>query len=271
MLWRAILLPPIGMDELVSVDLSAKSHDPDMRAAALQRHRKGSNNASAAMWEATVVVKPLCVVKQVHNSSAIGPAPSTAGVSQAPTNQACTQITPASLLRFRQMELERSVRHIRAGLHAIVPLQLLRIFPEEILHIMVLGQNNVSAEDLRRECEYGEGVSADDSHVKLFWQVLTEDFAESDRVAFLKFVSGRTRLPPPQRRKLKHHHLKIKNMTQKKGIAVDEALPFVHTCFFEMELPRYTSRTVMRKKIGFAIKVRVMDGDNGGVDRDAFA
>lgn len=51
----------------------------------------------------------------------------------------------------------------------------------------------------------------------------------------------------------------------------DIVLPAAHTCFFQLELPRYTNLTVMRDKILYAITSCIEVDTDGNANRDAWA
>jgi hypothetical protein len=73
---------------------------------------------------------------------------------------------------------------------------------------------------------------------------------------FLRFVWGRSRLPLTS----EDFDQKFVLMTCNKN--TDTALPMSHTCFNQLEMPRYSSRDVMRKKLLYAIfECRAIDTD----------
>ena len=79
--------------------------------------------------------------------------------------------------------------------------------------------------------------------MKWFWEILKEMSAE-ERTMFLRFVWGRSKLPSSG---------KLKSFTLSKLNRGDDALPISHTCFFQLELPDYSTKEVMRDKILYAI------------------
>jgi hypothetical protein len=65
-------------------------------------------------------------------------------------------------------------------------------------------------------------------------------FSHTERQAFLRFAWGQSRLP-----------YNPKDFTQKMRIMTcqyndDQHLPVTHTCFFQVELPKYSSREVRK-------------------------
>ena len=96
------------------------------------------------------------------------------------------------------------------------------------------------------------------AHVRFFWAVL-EAFTTEQRRLFLKFIWGRNRLPLTEDdwgdQRMKIHTLDKANP--------DAYFPVVHTCFFSIELPKYTSRDVCYKQLLWAINnCQSIDADN---------
>lgn len=84
--------------------------------------------------------------------------------------------------------------------------------------------------------------------VERFWRVMSQ-LTDKDRSQFLRFAWGRSRLPKedPWPRPFK---LTYKN-------AGDEMLPIAHTCFFQLELPQYTTDKIMHDRLLVAINYGV--------------
>merc|ERR1711916_69380 len=161
---------------------------------------------------------------------------------------------------------ETQVDAIRSGLQEVVPVTLLAVLltaPQ--LELLVCGKPQVDLELLRSQTEYS-GCSETDEHVQFLWQTL-ESFSPEERSAFLRFVWGRSRLPLTasgfDRR------FKIDAFG---GSNHDQSLPAAHTCFFTIDLPRYTSFETCRAKVLYAIINCVsVDADSSDVDRSGWA
>jgi E3 ubiquitin-protein ligase HERC2 len=100
--------------------------------------------------------------------------------------------------------------------------------------------------DILMEMTNYEGIDSTANHVKWFWEVLRE-VTPKDRQLFLRFVWGRSRLP--QGKNFKRFKLTALN----KGGNEDGYLPVSHTCFFQLDLPTYSSKDVVREKLLYAI------------------
>lgn len=86
-----------------------------------------------------------------------------------------------------------------------------------------------------------------------------EEFTPKEKSLFLKFVWGRSKLPPD------------KNFRNMKITAwhvgdPDKYLPVAHTCFFTLDLPSYTNKNAMKEKLLYAVvncKAIDLDGQAG--------
>jgi hypothetical protein len=89
------------------------------------------------------------------------------------------------------------------------------------------------------------GVEETDDSVERFWEVI-EGFSAEERKAFLRFVWARSRLPRAAQfsEPFKLHVVSTWG---------DERLPKADTCFFTLHLPLYSSMTVMRERLLYAI------------------
>uniref|UniRef100_A0A673HDY7 HECT domain-containing protein n=1 Tax=Sinocyclocheilus rhinocerous TaxID=307959 RepID=A0A673HDY7_9TELE len=131
-------------------------------------------------------------------------------------------------LYYRLHEMDRQVAAVREGMSSIIPVPLLSLLTARQLEQLVCGLPEVSVEMLKKVVRYRDIT---DSHqlIGWLWQSL-EEFTNEERVLFLRFVSGRSRLPSNPA-----------DITQKfQIIKVDRpvnGLPTAQTCFFQLRLP----------------------------------
>ncbi|XP_051890412.1 LOW QUALITY PROTEIN: probable E3 ubiquitin-protein ligase HERC1 [Pristis pectinata] len=164
-------------------------------------------------------------------------------------------------IEYRLHELDQQVAAIRQGMSAIVPVPLLSLLTERQLEQLVCGMPEVNVDTLKKVVRYRDIV---ENHQLLgwLWQTLQE-FSNEERVLFLRFVSGRSRLPANPA-----------DITQKfQIIKVDrpvDGLPTAQTCFFQLRLPPYSSQQVMAERLRYAIQnCRSIDMDNYMLSRNA--
>jgi len=87
----------------------------------------------------------------------------------------------------------RSVGGPNAGVTAIVPAVLLRVFEEHELSMLLSGAPAIDVADWRKHTEYS-GYGYEDTQIQWFWSVV-ERMTPEDRAALLKFSTGSS-VPP---------------------------------------------------------------------------
>jgi E3 ubiquitin-protein ligase HERC2 len=122
---------------------------------------------------------------------------------------------------------------------------------------MVCGVPEVDVDLLQRVTEYSS-CSASDPHVRFFWTAMRE-FDHEERAALLKFTWGRTRLPLSAGEFTQRFKIQSFNKSPP-----DAYYPVAHTCFFSLELPRYSTLEILKDKLRYAIfNCEAIDGDDG--------
>ncbi|XP_060677251.1 probable E3 ubiquitin-protein ligase HERC1 isoform X1 [Hemiscyllium ocellatum] len=164
-------------------------------------------------------------------------------------------------IEYRLHELDQQVAAIRQGMSAIVPVPLLSLLTERQLEQLVCGMPEVNVDTLKKVVRYRD-IAENHQLLNWLWQTLQE-FSNEERVLFLRFVSGRSRLPANPA-----------DITQKfQIIKVDrpvDGLPTAQTCFFQLRLPPYSSQEVMAERLRYAIQnCRSIDMDNYMLSRNA--
>ena len=97
------------------------------------------------------------------------------------------------------------------------------------------------------------------------WEILDE-MSEEEKVLFMIFVSGRSRLPSNPTADL-NQRFQIMKVDQ----PVD-GLPTAQTCFFQLRLPPYNSKQIMAERMAYAINhCRTIDADNYMLPRNNIA
>ncbi|XP_056259324.1 probable E3 ubiquitin-protein ligase HERC1 isoform X6 [Seriola aureovittata] len=147
-------------------------------------------------------------------------------------------------LEYRLHEMDSQVAAIREGMSTIIPVPLLSLLTAQQLEQLVCGLPEVSVEMLKKLVRYRD-ITESHQLIGWFWQSL-EEFTNEERVLFLRFVSGRSRLPSNPA-----------DITQKfQIIKVDRpvnGLPTAQTCFFLLRLPPYTSQAILAERLRYSI------------------
>ncbi|EQC27184.1 hypothetical protein SDRG_14987 [Saprolegnia diclina VS20] len=159
--------------------------------------------------------------------------------------------------QFRLHEFDAAVACVRRGLGMVVPLRYLRLFTWRELESLVCGSPDVDI-DLLQQCTEYSSCSASDMHVTWFWDVLRA-YSHDARRAFLRFVWGRSRLPRTLPEFQAGQQFKLTAFDRRPA---DSYMPVSHTCFFSLELPRYSSHAILEARLTYAIyNCQAIDGD----------
>ncbi|XP_064637694.1 E3 ubiquitin-protein ligase HERC2-like isoform X2 [Lineus longissimus] len=151
-------------------------------------------------------------------------------------------------LNYRLHEFDDQVRWVREGMTRVVPVPLLSLFTGYELETMVCGSPDIPLSLLKSVATY-KGIDAASPLVQWFWDVM-EDFSNSERSLFLRFVWGRTRLP---RTIADFRGRDFVLQVLDKYNPPDHFLPESYTCFFLLKMPRYSCKEVLREKLKYAI------------------
>jgi E3 ubiquitin-protein ligase HECTD3 len=163
------------------------------------------------------------------------------------------------ILRVRINEAKKQMDAIREGFESNVPIFALMFLSWKNIEQKVCGAAQISVSDLKSIASYSN-CNTKSEYIKRFWRVFN-NFNNSQRAAFIKFAWGRSSLPLGDNlRKVK---FVIMLHSEKKYSNHDMMLPQSHTCFFRVDLPRYSTDEICKKKILLAAEYcGAIDTDN---------
>ncbi|GAB4845935.1 E3 ubiquitin-protein ligase upl1 [Ancistrocladus abbreviatus] len=136
------------------------------------------------------------------------------------------------------------------GFDELVPRELISIFNDKELELLISGLPEIDLDDLKVNTEYTGYTIASDV-VQWFWEVV-KSFSKEDMARLLQFVTGTSKVPlegfkalqgisGPQRVQIH------------KAYGAPERLPSAHTCFNQLDLPEYSSKEQLRERLLLAI------------------
>ena len=145
----------------------------------------------------------------------------------------------------RIKEFNNSLDYLKKGFYSVIPYDILQVLTWQQLEEMVCGTNELNIDEFKANTVY-EGYTMNDQNIKWFWDWF-ESTSKNERIKYLKFVSGRSRLPKSGN-VIKYKH------TISKLINVDKnRFPKSMTCFFKLNLPVYDSYDTFVEKMKYAI------------------
>ncbi|OVA07229.1 Ubiquitin-associated domain/translation elongation factor EF-Ts [Macleaya cordata] len=136
------------------------------------------------------------------------------------------------------------------GFNELVPRELISIFNDKELELLISGLPEIDLDDLKTHTEY-TGYTAASRVVQWFWEVV-KAFSKEDMARLLQFVTGTSKVPlegfkalqgisGPQRFQIH------------KAYGAPERLPSAHTCFNQLDLPEYSSKEQFQERLLLAI------------------
>lgn len=151
------------------------------------------------------------------------------------------------VMNARLNEFDKQMRAIKQGIGMVFPPFLMKLYTWKELEYKVCGKPTIDLHHLKAITKYS-GCAEDDETVKRFWKVL-ESFSDEEKSLYLKFVWGRSRLPLVDEKFGDKHTIKLIQPPN-----CDQSLPIAHTCFFAIDIPKYSTEEIMRDKFLYAIK-----------------
>ncbi|KAI8394277.1 uncharacterized protein BYT42DRAFT_487189 [Radiomyces spectabilis] len=144
------------------------------------------------------------------------------------------------------VQIAKQSKAFHRGLSTIIDIKWLRMFNQQELQVLLGGAYvPIDLEDLRLHTVYA-GYTDKDRVVQDFWRALCS-FNNEERMKFVKFVTSCSR--PPL--------LGFKELTPqfciRRGEADDNRLPTSSTCVNLLKLPPFSSYSILRQKLVYAI------------------
>ncbi|KAL3320844.1 Ubiquitin-protein ligase E3B [Cichlidogyrus casuarinus] len=162
------------------------------------------------------------------------------------------------------------------GFYSILNPAWLNMFSADELQKLISGDSaNIDIEDLKKYTKYTGGFHAKHRVIVWLWDILKRDFDEKDRSLFLKFVTSCSKPPllgfcylDPQFciRCVQYSHedqdpgdsfgsvmKAFFNLNSQPREEAAARLPTASTCFNLLKLPNYSSRTLLKEKLLYAI------------------
>jgi other hect domain ubiquitin protein ligase E3 len=120
----------------------------------------------------------------------------------------------------------------------------------------------VDVDLLQRHTKY-HGLTEDAPRIKFLWETLKE-LSETEKLRFVKFCWGQERLPANDEEFERNQvRFMIKAATYSTNDP-DKALPKADTCFFNLELPAYSTKDALKNRLLLAINT---DSDSINADQ----
>ncbi|KAG2736502.1 hypothetical protein G9P44_000592 [Scheffersomyces stipitis] len=149
-----------------------------------------------------------------------------------------------------QTSVAEQMDNFLIGFHEIIPKELVAIFDEQELELLISGLPDISVIDWQSHTTYNN-YSPSSLQIQWFWRAV-KSFDNEERAKLLQFATGTSKVPLNGFKELSGA-----NGTCKFSIHRDygstERLPSSHTCFNQIDLPAYETYETLRGSLLLAI------------------
>ena len=137
------------------------------------------------------------------------------------------------------------------GLFEILPRNLIQIFDDRELELLIGGIAQIDIDDWYKYTDY-RNYTVQDDQVKWFWRAVREDFDNEKRARLLQFATGTSRVPVNGFKDLLGSDGPRRFCLER--IDDPQMLPKSHTCFNRIDLPVYPNYETLLQKLTMAIE-----------------
>ncbi|EHH27342.1 E3 ubiquitin-protein ligase NEDD4 [Macaca mulatta] len=147
--------------------------------------------------------------------------------------------------------IQKQMAAFKEGFFELIPQDLIKIFDENELELLMCGLGDVDVNDWREHTKYKNGYSANHQVIQWFWKAVLMMDSEK-RIRLLQFVTGTSRVPMNGFAELYGSNGPQSFTVEQWG--TPEKLPRAHTCFNRLDLPPYESFEELWDKLQMAIE-----------------
>uniref|UniRef100_A0A672Z962 E3 ubiquitin-protein ligase n=1 Tax=Sphaeramia orbicularis TaxID=375764 RepID=A0A672Z962_9TELE len=147
--------------------------------------------------------------------------------------------------------IQKQMTAFKEGFFELIPQDLIKIFDENELELLMCGLGDVDVNDWRENTKYKNGYCPNHAVIQWFWKTVLLMDAEK-RIRLLQFVTGTSRVPMNGFAELYGSNGPQLFTIEQWGTR--DKLPRAHTCFNRLDLPPYESFEELREKLHIAIE-----------------
>ncbi|XP_069566878.1 E3 ubiquitin-protein ligase NEDD4-like isoform X3 [Brachyistius frenatus] len=147
--------------------------------------------------------------------------------------------------------VQKQMNAFLEGFTELILVDLIKIFDENELELLMCGLGDVDVNDWRQHTVYKNGYCPNHPVIQWFWKVVLLMDAEK-RIRLLQFVTGTSRVPMNGFAELYGSNGPQLFTIEQWG--TPDKLPRAHTCFNRLDLPTYESFEDLREKLLMAVE-----------------
>ncbi|KAM0556810.1 hypothetical protein ACHAPJ_005870 [Fusarium lateritium] len=146
--------------------------------------------------------------------------------------------------------VKEQMAHFLQGFHDIIPAELISIFNEQELELLISGLPDIDIDDWKSNTEY-HNYNPSSQQIQWFWRAL-RSFDKEELAKMLQFVTGTSKVPLNGFKELEGMN-GVNRFNIHRDYGNKDRLPSSHTCFNQLDLPEYESYDHLRSQIMKAI------------------
>ncbi|KAG1839040.1 hypothetical protein DFJ58DRAFT_860626 [Suillus subalutaceus] len=146
--------------------------------------------------------------------------------------------------------ISKQIENLVSGFQEIIPNELITIFNEQELELLISGTPDIDVDEWRAATEYS-GYTSSDPVIVWWWRAL-KSFNREERAKVLSFATGTSRVPLGGFVDLQGVQ-GVQRFSIHRAYGDPDRLPQAHTCFNQIDLPQYSSYEMLRQQLLLAI------------------
>ncbi|KAL2133249.1 hypothetical protein VTI74DRAFT_2672 [Chaetomium olivicolor] len=146
--------------------------------------------------------------------------------------------------------VKEQMENFLKGFHDIIPADLISIFNEQELELLISGLPDIDVDDWKSNTEY-HNYTAASQQIQWFWRAV-RSFDKEERAKLLQFVTGTSKVPLNGFKELEGMN-GVNRFNIHRDYGNKDRLPSSHTCFNQLDLPEYESYEILRSQLLKAI------------------
>lgn len=155
-----------------------------------------------------------------------------------------------------QTSVKEQMSNFISGFHEIIPRDLVAIFDEQELELLISGLPDIDVQDWQNNTVYNN-YSPLLEQIQWFWRAV-KSFDNEERAKLLQFSTGTSKVPLNGFKELRGAN-GICKFSIHRDYGAKDRLPSSHTCFNQIDLPVYESYDTLRGSLLLA----VLEGHEG--------
>ncbi|KAF2689717.1 hypothetical protein K458DRAFT_427828 [Lentithecium fluviatile CBS 122367] len=142
--------------------------------------------------------------------------------------------------------VQEQLEHFLKGFHDIIPAELVSIFSEQELELLISGLPDINIEDWKANTEY-HNYTQNSPQIHWFWRAV-RSFDKEEQAKLLQFVTGTSKVPLNGFKELEGMN-GFSKFNIHRDYGSKDRLPSSHTCFNQLDLPEYEDYEALKKAL----------------------